>query len=138
MLTQTAVQAAKQRDKPYKLSDGNGLYLPIETSGSKLWRLRYFFDNKEKMLSLEAFPEVTIAQARTKRDDARATLATGVDPARKRETNKAAAEIAASNTFGVIAAEYIERLVAEGSAEATIVKNRWLLEDLCSPLSTRS
>ena len=52
MLTQTAVQAAKPRDKPYKLSDGNGLYLLVETNGSRLWRLRYFFDNKEKMLSL--------------------------------------------------------------------------------------
>lgn len=71
MLTQTAVQAAKPRDKPYKISDGNGLYLLIETNGSKLWRVRYFFDNKEKMLSLGAFPDVTIAQARAKRDDAR-------------------------------------------------------------------
>jgi hypothetical protein len=70
MLTITAVQAAKAHDKAYKLSDGNGLYLLIETNGSKLWRLRYFFDNKEKMLSLGAFPDVTIAQARTKRDDA--------------------------------------------------------------------
>ena len=137
MLTQTVVQAAKQRDKPYKLSDGNGLYLLVETNGSKLWRLRYFFDNKEKMLSLGAFPEVTIAQARTKRDDARATLASGIDPARKREQDKAAAEIAASNTFGVIAVEYIDRLIAEGSAEATIVKNRWLLQDLCAPLAKR-
>lgn len=137
MLTQTAVQAAKPRDKPYKISDGNGLYLLIETSGSKLWRLRYFFDNKEKMLSLGSFPDVGIANAREKRDQARKVLATGVDPARKRERDKLDAEIAATNTFGIIAAEYIDRLRAEGSAEATIVKNQWLLEDLCSPLSKR-
>jgi hypothetical protein len=60
MRTQTAVQAAKPRDKPYQLSDGNGPYLLIETNGSKLWRLRYFFDSKEKMLSLGSFPDVTI------------------------------------------------------------------------------
>jgi hypothetical protein len=85
MLTITAVQAAKARDRAYKLADGNGLYLLIETNGSKLWRLRYFFDSKEKMLSLGALPDVTIAQART-------TLATGTDPARKREQDKLAAD----------------------------------------------
>jgi Arm DNA-binding domain len=92
MLTITAVQAAKARDRAYKLADGNGLYLLIETNDSKLWRLRYFFDSKEKMLSLGALPDVTIAQARTKRDDARTTLATGTDPARKREQDKLAAD----------------------------------------------
>ena len=75
---------------------------------------------------------MTIAQARTKRDDARATLASGTDPARKREQDKIAAEIAASNTFGIIAAEYIQRLT-KGCAEATIAKNKWLVEDLASP-----
>ncbi len=64
------------------------------------------------MLSLGSFPEVTIAQARKKRDDARVVLATGIDPARKREQDKLAASLASSNTFGVIVAEYIDRLKA--------------------------
>ncbi|MDA9414082.1 hypothetical protein XH81_04280 [Bradyrhizobium sp. CCBAU 25360] len=77
MLTQVGVLAAKPRELP----DGNGLHLLIETNGSKLWRFRYQFHRKEKMLSLGAFPDVTIAQARRKRDDARSVLAGGVDPA---------------------------------------------------------
>lgn len=137
MLTQTAVQAAKKREKAYKLSDGNGLHLLVEPNGSKLWRFRYQFDRKEKMLSLGSFPEVTIAQARTKRDDAKAVLATGVDPARKREQDRITASIAAANTFGVIVSEYLERLPQENSSESTISKNKWLLEDLASPLSKR-
>lgn len=107
MLTQVAVQAAKPREKAYKLSDGNGLHLLVETSGSKLWRFRYQFERKEKMLSFGSFPEVTIAQARQKRDDARAVLATGIDPARKRELDRIAASMTAANTFGLIVTEYL-------------------------------
>ncbi|MEY9604320.1 tyrosine-type recombinase/integrase [Bradyrhizobium japonicum] len=137
MLTQVGVRAAKPREKPYKLPDGNGLHLLIETNGSKLWRFRYQFDRKEKMLSLGAFPDVTIAQARQKRDDARSVLAGGVDPARKREQDKIAASIAAANTFGVVAAEYLERMRTENAAESTITKNKWLLEDLAASLANR-
>jgi integrase len=137
MLTQTAVLAAKPKDKPYKLSDGNGLHLSIETNGSKLWRFRYQFQRKEKMLSLGSFPGVTIAQARTKRDEARAVLATGVDPARKREQDKIEASIAAANTFGAVAAEYLDRLHSENASESTISKNKWLLENLAAPLTKR-
>lgn len=137
MLTQVAVQAAKSRERPYKLSDGGGLFLLIETNGSKLWRFRYQFDRKEKMLSLGSFPDVTIAQARTKRDEARAVLSSGVDPARKREQDRIIASIAASNTFGVIVSEYIARLQNENTAASTISKNKWLLEDLAAPLTKR-
>jgi Arm DNA-binding domain len=137
MLTQVAVQAAKPRGKSYKLSDGGGLHLLIETNGSKLWRFRYQFDRKEKMLSLGSFPDVTIAQARTRRDEARAVLASGVDPARKREQDKIAASIEAGNTFGLVAAEYIARLGEENTSESTISKNKWLLQDLAAPLSKR-
>ena len=137
MLTQLAITAAKPRDKSYKLSDGAGLYLLIETSGSKLWRFRYFFDGKEKMLSLGAFPEVTIVMARARRDQARATLAEGIDPARQREQDRIAASIASKNTFGVVASEYIVRLVSEGVADSTVSKNRWLLQKLAGPLIDR-
>jgi hypothetical protein len=76
------------------------------------------FDGKEKMLSLGMFPGVTIATARTRRDEARATLAEGTDPARRREADKLAASISASNTFGVVAIEYIARLVAKARPTA--------------------
>lgn len=137
MLTQLAITASKPKDKAYKLSDGNGLSLLMETSGAKLWRFRYRFGGKEKMLSLGSFPDVTLAQARGKRDDARKTLAAGIDPAQKRKEEKIAASISAANTFGAIAEEYIEKLADEGAAESTVSKNKWLLLDLASPLSKR-
>lgn len=71
MLTHTAAQNAKPKGKAYKLSDGGGLHVLVETTGSKLWRFRYEFDRKEKMLSFGSFPEVSLVQARAKRDDAR-------------------------------------------------------------------
>ena len=105
MLTQLAISNAKPKAKPYKLSDGAGLSLLVEKTGSRLWRFRYFFGGKEKMLSFGAYPDVPLAQARAKRDEARQTLAGGIDPAQKRREDKVAASISAANTFGVVAAE---------------------------------
>src|SRR4051794_9263154 len=107
MLTQYGVQNAKAREKPYKLSDGRGLFLLIQTNGSKLWRLRYTFAGKQNMLSFGVFPDVPIASARAKRDDARKLLAAGKDPSQQRKADKLATQKAAENTFGVIAAEYL-------------------------------
>jgi Arm DNA-binding domain len=103
MFTLFAIQNAKPRAKPYKLSDGNGLHLLIERTGSKLWRFRYQFDRTEKMLSLGPFPRVSLASARTKRDDARKLLAEGIDPSQQKKLDKIAAATAANNTFGAIA-----------------------------------
>ena len=74
MLTQLAISNAKPKAKPYKLSDGGGLSLLVEKTGSRLWRFRYVFGGKEKMLSFGSFPDVTLAQARAKRDEARRHL----------------------------------------------------------------
>jgi hypothetical protein len=79
MLAVIAIEKAKPKEKPYRLSDGNGLYLQVEKNGSKLWRFRYFFSGKENMLTLGSFPEVSLADAREKRDDARKLLAKGVN-----------------------------------------------------------
>jgi hypothetical protein len=87
-LTLFAIQNAKPKEKPHKLSDGNGLHLLVETNGSRLWRFRYQFDRKEKMLSLGAFPEVSLASARTKRDDARKLVAEGIDPSQQKRLDK--------------------------------------------------
>jgi integrase len=132
-----AITSAKPRAKPYKLADGGGLHLLIKSGGSKLWRFRYRFGGVEKMLSFGAFPDVTLASARARREEARKVLAEGRDPAQKRREDKVAAAIASKNTFGVVAAEYIEKLAKEGSAPSTVSKNKWLLEDLASSLSKR-
>lgn len=137
MLTQLAITAARPRAKSYKLSDGGGLSLLVETSGGKLWRFRYHFGGKEKMLSFGSYPDVTLAQAQARRDEARKTLAGGIDPAQKRKEEKVAAVISANNTFAVIATEYIDKLEKEGAAASTVSKNKWLLLDLASALAKR-
>lgn len=137
MLTQLAITAAKPKATSYKLTDGNGLHLLIKTGGSKLWRFRYQFGGKEKMISFGAYPDVTLAAARTRRDDARKLIADGKDPSQERRGDKLAAVLASKNTFGVVAAEYIEKLTKEGSAPSTVSKNKWMLEDLAASLSKR-
>lgn len=136
-LTQTTVVKTLAKDKPIKLSDGGGLHLLVHPSGSKLWRFRYRFGGKENMLSFGSFPIITLATARSKRDEAKKLLAEGTDPAAKRKLDKIAAATSAQNTFGAIAAEYVANLEANESAEATVSKNRWLLLDLAAPLSKR-
>jgi integrase len=136
-LTHTAVLKAFSKDVPYKLSDGGGLHLLVQPGGSKLWRFRYRYGGKENMLALGAFPEVSLATARSKRDDAKKLLAAGTDPSAQRKLDKVAAAVAAANTFGAISTEYLERLKEKGCSEKTIEKNRWLLGDLAAPLKDR-
>jgi integrase len=130
-----AVLNAKPRDRFYVLSDGNGLYLLVKPSGSKLWRLRYRFGGTPNMLSLGSFPEISLADARAKRDDARKLLANGIDPSRQRKLDKIAAVSAAKNTFGGIADEHLKNQEENGLAASTLAKNRWYLQVLAAPLT---
>lgn len=91
-LTDTAARTAKPREKLYRIADAQGLCLEVTPSGGKHWRFRYRFADKPKMLGLGAYPTVTLAQARERRDEARRLLAQGLDPsARKKEAKAAAA-----------------------------------------------
>ena len=137
MLTALAIENAKPRDRPYKLTDGSGLHLLVTPSGSKLWRFRYRFGGKQLMLSFGAFPEVSLVKARAKRDDARTLIADGKDPSQQKKLDKIVAATAANNTFGAIAEEHLAALKENGAAEATLTKVRWLLLDLASPLIKR-
>lgn len=132
-----SIEKAKPKGRPYKLSDGNGLHLLVQPNGSRLWRLRYRFGGKQNMIGLGAFPVVSLAAARSKRDEARRQIAEGMDPSRQRQLEKIASATAARNTFGTIAREYLNRLRESGRTETTIDKNRWLLEDLASVLAKR-
>lgn len=136
-LTDFAVRNAKPREKPYKLGDGGGLYLLIQPNGTKLWRCKYRFAAKEKLLSYGQYPAVSIAEARVMRDEARKLIATGTDPAVKKRLDRITATTAAGNTFGVLAAENLAHMAADGAAESTIAQSRWYLEDLCAPLAKR-
>jgi integrase len=137
VLSDRAIRTSKPREKPYKLYDGSGLHVLVQPSGSKLWRLKYRFAGREKLISFGSYPEVTLASAREKRDDARKHLASGRDPSAQRKLDRIVEEKAAQNTFGAVAAEHLNNMVANGLAEATLVKNRWMLQVLAAPLAHR-
>lgn len=103
-LSDVKVRTAKPEDKAYKLTDGDGMVLLVHPNGSKYWRLRYRFDGKEKMLALGIYPEVTLADARARRDEARKQLANGIDPSDKKKTDKI--EQAETRTFKEVAIEW--------------------------------
>lgn len=111
-LTDIAIRAAKPSEKIQKLFDGGGLYIEIPPSGNKRWRLKFRVDGKEKRLSLGVYPDVSLRDARARRDEARKLLANGVDPAVNRKVQKSARLERAANSFEVIAREWYARNLA--------------------------
>ena len=106
-LNATRVKNTKPEPKPYKLFDGGGLFLLVQPTGSKLWRMKYRFGGKEKLLSLGAYPDLSLADARDAREANRKLLAKGVDPAL--EKSKARLRAAGRETFESVAREWHER-----------------------------
>lgn len=127
-LNDILIRAAKPREKDWKLADERGLYLLITPTGSKLWRVKFRVNGKEKKLSLGAYPDLSLKEARRLRDQARSAKAGGVDPAKEKQEIKRAAKQGADNSFAVVADEYIEKMVKEGLADSTISKARWFLQ----------
>ncbi|AOF01640.1 integrase [Serratia surfactantfaciens] len=105
-LTDIKVKTAKPMEKAYKLADGGGMYLLVKPNGSKYWRLKYRFAGKEKMLSIGVYPDVSLADAREKRKEARKTLASGGDPGEVKKAEKLSQKLSIANTFGAIAREW--------------------------------
>lgn len=135
-LTNTAVRNAKAAEKPYKLSDEKGMYLWVTRSG-KYWRFDYRFAGKRKTLALGVYPEITLANARDRRDDARKLLANDTDPSLVKAIKKQSKHEAAENTFEAIAREwYASRLPNWAPATASKVK-RFLENDLFPWLGKR-
>jgi hypothetical protein len=97
-LSDQAVKKAKPTDKPYKLTDEKGLYVLVNTAG-KYWRMDYRHDGKRKTLALGVYPDVSLARAREKRDEARKLLADGIDPSAARKHRKLADMAASANSF---------------------------------------
>lgn len=102
----------------------------MHPSGSKLWRYKYRYASKQKRLALGRYPDSGLSEARRRRYDARRMLDAGSDPLAERKREKLAAAFKAANTFGDVAKEYIDKMVAEGRADATTLKANWLLEQL--------
>ena len=110
------VETAKPKDKPYKMADGGGLYLLVKTNGSRYWRLKYRIDGKEKLLALGVYPDVSLADARAKRDEARKGIARGIDPLEVKKEQKVEREAQVKNTFQEIALEWHNMKVKKWSA----------------------
>lgn len=106
MLTDTAARNTKPGEKPRKLSDAKGLYLLIQPQGGKYWRLKYRYGGKEKKLALGVYPDVSLKDARDRRDAARKLLADGIDPGAQRKAQKSARTERSANSFEVVAREW--------------------------------
>jgi integrase len=126
-LTDSTIKTAKPKDKPYKLSDAHGLYLLVNPNGSKLWRLKYRVNGKEKGAAFGAYPAITLQQARQRRDDARQQLAEGIDPGEQKKAAKQAQK-AEGLTFETLAREWYA-YNAPRWAESTAYKARLYLEN---------
>jgi integrase len=122
-----AFRSAKPRQKPFKLSDGGGLYLLVQPNAAKLWRLAYRFDGKQKLLALGPYPVTSLSDARAKRDEAKKLLAQGSDPSVERKAERGTARLSRRNTFAAVAEELFDKWKAEGDAVTTLKKKKWLL-----------
>ena len=107
-LTDTRIRNAKPKAQAYKLSDGGGMYLLLTPSGARYWRLDYRFAGKRRTLALGVYPSVTLSNARSRREAARALLDGGNDPSAARKATKRAAKLAAGNTFEAVAREWLD------------------------------
>lgn len=105
-LTDIAIRKAKPKAKSYKLADAGGLHLFVSTAGAKLWRWRYEFDKREQTLGLGPYPELSLADARSARDDARKILRQGRDPNAVKRAVKAQTKRESGETFEVVAREW--------------------------------
>lgn len=108
-LTDAAIRTAKPTDKPYKLTDGKGLFVLVHPNGSKYWRLKYRYDGKEKTLALGVYPETLLKEARQRCDEARKLLANDMDPVNVKKAQKAARLADAENSFKAVSIEWLSK-----------------------------
>jgi integrase len=136
-LSDTRLRAFKPGDKPYKQADSGGLYLLVQSNGSKLWRLNYRFGGLRKTLAFSSYPDVSLADAREQRDAAKKLLRQGIDPGAAAKERKTVERQTAA-TFRIVADDWLQRkMIAEGKAATTIARTRWLLKTLNAGIGDR-
>ncbi|MDK1689158.1 tyrosine-type recombinase/integrase [Cronobacter malonaticus] len=107
-LSARQIDVAKPKEKEYKLADSGGLYLLVKPNGSKYWRLKYRVAGKEKKLSIGVYPDISLADARLKREEARKVIALGGDPSEEKKVEKQVRKATVENTFQALAIEWHE------------------------------
>lgn len=138
-LTATAIKSAKAKDKDYKLTDGQGLYLLVTKRGAKYWRLKYRIGGKERTLSLGVYPAVSLQQARSGRDTAKHQLARGIDPSQMKRVERLKQGYDVANTFEEVGREWFAvKMEAAGKSQTHLTRTKRLMEvELFSYLSAR-
>lgn len=135
-LVSIQLRNAKPGLKPYKMADEKGLFLLVQPSGGMLWRFKYRINGHdddgspkriEKKLGLGTYPDVSLKEARERRDEARRMLANGIDPAEQKQRDRRAAMASAANTFCLVAKAYVAKNQRDGLAEATVQKREWFI-----------
>jgi len=129
-LTDPAIKKAKPADKPFKLYDEKGLFLIVTPTGGKWWRLKYRIAGKEKLLALGTYPDVGLARAREKRDEARKQIADGVDPGELRKATKTQQAERAANSFEAVAREWFTKHLADKAENHRVKVIRRLEKDV--------
>ena len=136
-LTDIAIRNAKPGSKALKMADGGGLFLLVTPAGGKLWRLKYRVDGREKLLSIGTYPEISLSEARKRRDQARELMAQGQDPSREKQRAKVRAQVDAENTFTALVGEFCSKRKRDGQkawAPSTAKRCEYLLSLLDSSI----
>jgi hypothetical protein len=130
-LTDTFVRQVKHTGKPAgdKHADGGGMYLLVK-AGGKYWRMDYAYAGKRKTLALGVYPEVSLADARDRRTDARKLLAKDIDPGAAKRQEKLARAEAAANTFEAVARDWLQKTAADRMASTQGKVTTWLEKDV--------
>lgn len=127
-LSDIQIRNLKLKEKAYKVSDFEGLFVLVKVSGSKSWRFKYRIDGKEKLLVIGDYPAISLAQARKARDAAKAQLADGVDPNDAKQDEKRIRLAAKGETFEKLGLAFLEKQRIEGKSKATLDKTEYHLK----------
>lgn len=103
MLTDTKVRTAKKQEKPYRLTDGNSLFLHVARSGNKTWRIRYVFKGKESQVVIGSYPDMSLAEARIRRDEIKKNLKLGINPILEKRIALLSETHSSQNNFQTVA-----------------------------------
>lgn len=132
MLTDTKLRALKPRESVYRIADAGGLCVEVRPTGAKLWRYRYRYTGKARMLALGEYPSVSLMDARSKRNEARAVLAAGIDPTVNAKAKRVAVIERAANTFAALAVEWLAQN-AHTVTPGTLRRDRRVFERHLNP-----